>query len=269
MKKIFVGLLALSLIACSETEQKQEESNQTEEQKEVMEEKKSLIDPRSYGGEKSEGQIEMEQGLAKGNFEDAETGYWVGMFEENMINLMIYEVENGDAKGFSVCAGNYRPITGTFQLLGDGLVEFDMAEPGDDQWDGKFVFRIDTQKEELTGNWTQFSDGKVKEYTLHKRSYTYDPTLGKYPEASQRKLDYTDVENLSEDELAEMRNEIYARHGYSFKNKDWRRHFEATEWYIPVGIDVRDRLTDTEVENIELIYEYESYYEEYYDDYGR
>ena len=73
----------------------------------------------------------------------------------------------------------------------------------------------------------------------------------------------------NEDELAKYRNEIYARHGYSFKNKKWRYYFEKMDWYIPMGLDIRDKLSDIEVQNIELIYEYESYYEEEYDYYGR
>ena len=41
------------------------------------------------------------------------------------------------------------------------------------------------------------------------------------------------------------------------------------DWYVPMGVDIREKLTDVEVQNIELIYEYESYYDEEYDDYGR
>ena len=74
---------------------------------------------------------------------------------------------------------------------------------------------------------------------------------------------------LDEWTLGYIRNEIYARHGYSFKNKGWRYEFEGLDWYVPVGIDIRDKLTDVEVANIGLIYEYESYYDDYYDEYGR
>ena len=66
-----------------------------------------------------------------------------------------------------------------------------------------------------------------------------------------------------------MRNEIYARHGYSFKDKAMRQVFDTVSWYMPMGIDIRDDLTDIEVQNIDLIYLYESYQEENYDDYGR
>lgn len=66
-----------------------------------------------------------------------------------------------------------------------------------------------------------------------------------------------------------MRNEIYARHGYCFKIKDMRYTFERRSWYMPVSTDIRDELTDTEVANIQLIDEYETYYDEYYNEFGR
>ena len=48
-----------------------------------------------------------------------------------------------------------------------------------------------------------------------------------------------------------------------------RQVFDTVSWYMPMGIDIRDDLTDIEVQNIDLIYLYESYQEENYDDYGR
>ncbi|MBK8290124.1 MAG: YARHG domain-containing protein [Flammeovirgaceae bacterium] len=85
-------------------------------------------------------------------------------------------------------------------------------------------------------------------------------------------IDYSqkdDVENLLPAELEFMRNEIYARHGYSFKDREDRMQFDSIDWYIPMGIDIRDKLTDIEVQNIDLVYTYEEYYNESYDDYGR
>ncbi|MBC8042055.1 MAG: YARHG domain-containing protein, partial [Rhizobacter sp.] len=37
----------------------------------------------------------------------------------------------------------------------------------------------------------------------------------------------------------------------------------------PMGIDIRDQLTDIEVKNIMLLRRYEKYAENYYDGYGR
>ncbi|MEO9532080.1 MAG: YARHG domain-containing protein [Crocinitomicaceae bacterium] len=229
------------------------------------------MDPRTFGGEKNENQFFID-GLQYMEGEVGEAaGSYVGDFGKNMINITIFKMEDGEAEGYSVCAGNFRKITGTYEKAADGHYEFLMEEPGDDKYDGTFKFTAEMDAEiVLHGNWTPFNEGQSsKNYDLEKRSYSYDPTVGKYPQASQRELTDEDLNNLMEEELTEMRNEIYARHGYSFKNKEWRYHFEALDWYMPTGVDVRDKLTDIEVGNIELIYEYESYFQDYYDDYGR
>jgi hypothetical protein len=113
------------------------------------------------------------------------------------------------------------------------------------------------------------SETEPKEFRLVKTNYVYDPSAGIYPEASSRELSVSDVENRLAEELTVMRNEIYARHGYSFNNKAVRARFDSTGWYVPMGLDIREKLTEVEVQNIALITRYESYYEEAYDEYGR
>ncbi|MFT4601204.1 MAG: hypothetical protein ACI857_001382 [Arenicella sp.] len=229
------------------------------------------MDPRTFGGDKNENQGFIDGlDLTDGSTGEA-LGSYVGEFGKNMINISIHQMSNGQAEGYSVCAGNFRKISGTYQKAADGHYDFLMEEPGNDKYDGSFDFTVRMDSEiSISGSWTPFTDGQSsKSYELEQRTYEYDASVGKYPQASQRLLETADVENLMEDELTEMRNEIYARHGYSFKNKDWRYHFETLDWYMPTGVDIRSKLSDTEVANIELIYEYESYFQEYYDDYGR
>jgi YARHG domain len=229
------------------------------------------MDPRTFGGDKNENQSFIDGINLTDGVSGEAVGSYVGAFGKNMINISIHQMSNGQAEGYSVCAGNFRKISGTYEKAADGHFEFVLEEPGDDKYDGTFKFTAQMDTEiSLHGNWTPFNEGQSsKSYDLEQRSYSYDASVGKYPQASQRELTADDVNNLTEDELTEMRNEIYARHGYSFKNKDWRYHFESLDWYMPTGVDIREKLTDTEVINIELIYEYESYFEEYYDDYGR
>lgn len=61
----------------------------------------------------------------------------------------------------------------------------------------------------------------------------FDLPPGRFPGASMRPLSAEDLRHLTADQLAEMRNEIYARHGYVFKTDRWRAHFQATDWYRP------------------------------------
>lgn len=206
------------------------------------------------------------------NSDNPNIGYYVGKFGKNMINIALYMIEDGKAEGFSVCAGNYRFITGTYTEKRKDKMDFVMDEPGDDQYDGRFEFTLFLENPGvLEGKWTPFEaeGNSPKTYTLNKSKYKYDMTVGDFPETSQRKLTEADVENVDAERLRVMRSEIYARHGYSFKEKDMRYYFEDRDWYMPLSTDVRENLTEIENENINLIYEYETYYEEYYDDYGR
>ena len=87
--------------------------------------------------------------------------------------------------------------------------------------------------------------------------------------ASNTALKKEDLENMYKGDLEVMRNAIYARHGYSFKNRKMRYVFDQIDWYIPVHTDVRSDLTDLEKKNIDLLKRYEGHAEAYYDSFGR
>ncbi|NMM49122.1 YARHG domain-containing protein [Marinigracilibium pacificum] len=87
--------------------------------------------------------------------------------------------------------------------------------------------------------------------------------------ASNTILNKSDVENLKRGDLLIIRNTIYARHGYSFKNRPLRVFFDAQDWYIPVHTDIRSDFTEIEKQNIELLLRYEKNAAEYYDSFGR
>ena len=275
--QLLLTLIILASFGCqdSSSSSTSQSSDQTSSpNQEVVVEKASLArDPRLIGGSKSEIQesIEATQKKILSATENQIIGYWTGNFGKNKITLAISEAANGIASGHSICAGNYRPISGTMKDLGNGKYEFFLKEPGDDPYDGIFEFTVDLNSSSLSGRWTPWEErgNSTRQYTLNKRNFVYRTDVGEYPQASTKKLEYLDVENMLEEELSLMRNEIYARHGYSFKNKDMRYYFEQFDWYMPMGVDIRSQLTEIEAQNIDLIYEYESYYEEYYDDYGR
>jgi hypothetical protein len=228
-------------------------------------------DPRTIGPAKSKDQLAIEENIFSINSsENPLYGYWVGGFGKNKINIAIAKIVGDSIFGHSVCAGNFRAIKGTIQDLGENQYKATMREPGDDQYDGQFEFEIDAPREELSGSWKPYKKTVgAKTYVLTKTDFTYDPSFGDHPEASTTYLDVPDVENLLPEEIEMIRNEIYARHGYSFTNIKIRRIFDEKGWYIPMAIDIRDQLTDIEAHNIDLLLNYEKYQEEYYNDYGR
>lgn len=197
-------------------------------------------------------------------------GSFVGAFGDNKITLLITKVAKDTVEGRTVVGGNDRPFVGTFTEK-NGVYNIAAREPGDDPNDGLFQFALQLDHPDLiTGSWKPFDTKKgEKMYTLERKTFMYRVDVGDYPMASQRELKPEDVENMMKEDLITMRNEIYARHGYCFKKKDMRGYFEQLDWYVPDNVDVRDKLTEIEKKNIEIIKRYEKYAQEYGDEYGR
>jgi hypothetical protein len=286
VKFFLTGFIFLNLLSCNSPATNENETTAGQDTAQhitettlnyTAEEKEAVV---NTGGPTSEEQLVLEEQLAelttnlessKGTPFEKILGHWVGAFGKNKINITITAINEADksVQGYSVCAGNFRRLSGNYSL-NNNLYTFQLNEPGDDPYDGKFDFTIAAGSQEMNGNWTPFEQegNSSKKYTLEKRTYEYDETSGRF-EASSRLLEVSDVENQALEDLRLMRNEIYARHGYCFKDKDMRYHFEQEDWYMPMGVDIRHELTDIEIANITLIYEYEDYYMEYSDDFGR
>lgn len=275
--KLFTFLFAILLLAScggnTETDNETASNDQTtpkEIDPKSAKAKFASLSAKEIGPEKTEIQQAVEDihvRIAKSD--NLYVGYWVGKFGKNMINIILSDVKNGVASGYSVCAGNYRALKGSAKKKGGNAYSFVLNEPGDHKYDGKFEFTIDLNDENLKGTWTPFEGKNVKSYTLNKRDFSYNVKNGDYAYASERVIGEEELIEYSEEELRIIRSEIYARHGYSFTEKDMRYYFEGKDWYMPMSTDVREQFTAIEEENIGLLYEYEAYYEDYYNDFGR
>lgn len=224
---------------------------------------------------------------------------------ENRITVFIDSLAGDMMYGRSVVAGNNRQFKGKFTKEGSNY-KAEVTEPGDDKYDGKFTFivKIDeanTNEIYMEGKW-QANDKKLdvteRTYNLYKKDFAYDPQHSlpenvqwaelygsdpKFPDriesltaevtkynGSTTELKKEDLQNLYKGDLEIIRNAIYARHGYSFKNRRVRFIFDQfVPWYMPVSTDVRGQLTDLEKKNIDLIKRFEEHAEKYYDEYGR
>jgi hypothetical protein len=208
--------------------------------------------------------------IPAGPVTEAILGSFVGPFGDNKITILITSADGDSVKGRSIVGGNDRPFAGV-KTLESGIYRIHAVEPGDDTHDGVFDFDIpEKDPSTLSGKWQPYDKKlKAKEYSLRRREFKYDASVGSYPEASQRLLKPEDVENMMKEDLEFMRNEIFARHGFCFKKKHLRQQFENEDWYVPHTVDIKGHLTDTEKKNIEMIKRYEKYAEEYGDEYGR
>lgn len=216
----------------------------------------------------------------------------------NKINLTIDAIESGKVRGHSVVAGNKRPFLGTLTKKGNKYV-IEAKEPGDDPYDGTFLFAVYPETGRVNGDWTSFDKSLAvtkRTYNLERRTFKYDPNqmlpgsrarviYGSYNpatdeselvtedawkyNASTTELTTAIVENMYKRDLEVIRNTIYARHGYSFQNRQMRFIFDRISWYMPVSIDVTGQLTELEKKNIELLKRYEDHAANYYDSFGR
>jgi len=199
----------------------------------------------------------------------AMVGTYVGAFGPHKITISIEKVVGRTVLGYSIVTANERAFSGSWQEVPEGIA-FRAAEPGDHPEDGAFTMTFNAKTKALSGIWDANDKTKASvQMTLVQRKFKYDPKVGMYPKTSTKLLKEADVENMKPAELRLMRNEIYARHGYSFIIEDMQKHFANVDWYMPIALDVSAKLSPIETKNAALIKRYENYGAKYYDRFGR
>lgn len=73
-----------------------------------------------------------------------------------------------------------------------------------------------------------------------------------FPETALRDLTRSELAEYSLSQLVVMRNEIVARYGYIFKDKEIAQHFTKQPWYKPV-LQTLPKLSAVEQSNLELL----------------
>lgn len=100
---------------------------------------------------------------------------------------------------------------------------------------------------------------KLIDYNENLDLSSYNKSVnGVFGVASFRLLKSNDLDNYSKSDLRLMRNEIFARYGYVFKNKELRDYFLEQDWYVAKNCNVDKYFSKIERENIILIIDYEN-----------
>lgn len=73
------------------------------------------------------------------------------------------------------------------------------------------------------------------------------------PESATRVYEISELEALSDHDLFVARNEIYARHGYTFEAGELSEHFSSKSWYHPSDVFNEGDITDIERQNVSNI----------------
>lgn len=74
-----------------------------------------------------------------------------------------------------------------------------------------------------------------------------------YLRAKITELAEKDIAGMSKDELGYLRNEIFARHGHTFKTPKMNDHFMPMRWYHTIDNDAAPLLNKFEKRNVEFI----------------
>ncbi len=109
----------------------------------------------------------------------------------------------------------------------------------------------------VTNNYYYYGANAVRDndyYTRTVQSQYLWPTDTQY-------ISMSDLSGLSQDTVAAIRNEIYARHGYAFQTARWRNYFANKTWYYRDSTctesTINARLSSVERANINTIVAYE------------
>jgi len=295
MKKVFILLIFALLVSCNKETFKTEDAPESKSvesgSKEAAGEVRKTETPDS---------IKKMYGYYTGDFTAVKFNEESEFTYNNRITISLDSIVGDTLYGYSVAAGNNRPFAGKIDYINNSY-QAKVSEPGDDKYDGEFSFTIYPDSQKIAGVWNSYKKDlmvTMREYNLEKREFAYNKNSSipegknwntlyesnpKFPDkieqisgeisninASNTLLKNSDVDNLYKGDLEVIRNSIYARHGYSFKNRKMRYFFDnSIEWYMPVSTDVRNNLTDIEKKNIDLIKRFEEHAENYYDEYGR
>lgn len=138
--------------------------------------------------------------------------------EEDYINAK-YALDRATKHGYSIDSGFYRKVEAKVESMETSLDKID--ENLIEEWDYSYVE----------------NDG----------FYFYD--------SDSRYLGRDELRNFTKEELALIRNEIYARHGYEFHQQPFKNYFNAKTWYRKnsyfKGTD--NELNEYERANVKLI----------------
>ncbi|MCE9675739.1 YARHG domain-containing protein [Paraclostridium bifermentans] len=123
-----------------------------------------------------------------------------------------------------------------------------------------FVVIIVSQKDDVMNSQAEVGSVYDKEDSNKEFSSEFKNTYFKndnyiIEDSDRRYLSENELSSFSKSELALIRNEIFARHGYMFNDEPYKTYFNSKSWYHP-NPDIKgdtQEFNDIEKENINLI----------------
>lgn len=100
-------------------------------------------------------------------------------------------------------------------------------------------------------------DFEENQEVFEKEEYGTDSDEYFFP-SDKKQITFSILDEYTQDEIAIIRNEIYARHGYIFQLEQYANYFESKTWYEPNPYFDESMFSALEKENVDTIIEYET-----------
>ncbi len=139
----------------------------------------------------------------------------------------------------------------------------DKKKRGDDEEDEEFEYCSDCGEEKIELNGEMLcpqcdiiiereddEDSSEEETNINQSDYLFP--------SDRELITESDLAGLTAEEVALIRNEIYARHGYIFQSEVYRTYFGEKDWYIPNPNFTADSLNAIETANKDFLVQYET-----------
>ncbi len=152
-----------------------------------------------------------------------------------------YDINNKDDNPF------YLPLSEYDESITDIASTYFMRRR-----DGKDYFNYRDMRD--YGYYVFYSEAETEEEDHDEPAYDALGAGMIFPNSSEEPISRSDIEDLSDEELRYAINEIYARHGYIFKDDGLRTYYEQFDWYekrIKPGDFSVNLFNSIEMENIE------------------
>ncbi len=206
----------------------------------------------------------------KGQIQETSTGYSISVKEpgdDKYDGVFDFSIKKND----SIMTGNwnvFNPENTKIDARSAELTKKFFNYNPNAALDYRFIDYEKNKSEKVTYTET---DSTGKEYEEAYEESSYFTTSEKVFDINPSTQKVTDkiAQELSKADLMILRNLIFARHGYAFRDKKLRSYFDNFSWYMPVYSDVTKELSAIEKQNIKTFLRFEKNAKEYYDVFGR
>lgn len=177
---------------------------------------------------------------------------WTGIYNDEQKISLFFQQKGADLTGYSLLNGKQTNFKGNIKAVGSNY-KITLNEVGQGAAVGQFVLNYKNNNADIEAQWLSSNNTvKPKFFNLDMQQCQYAKGEGEFPDTSARLLKDADLQ-VSLGQLQYMRNEIYARHGYAFQNKNWASTFSNYDWYMPCYTNVDSKLSQIEKENVKRI----------------